>query len=99
MPGILLVLIVALIVVFPRSRAWLGEKIKTLSDYLIVKLLRDTSRFGSELTEDGVAEQKLWREQRLRNLRGLALRAREVFSHQQQSAVSKERERKGPADS
>jgi hypothetical protein len=79
MPGILLVLIVALIVVFPRSRAWLGEKIKTLSDYLIVKLLRDTSRFGSELTEDGVAEQKLWREQRLRNLRGLALRAKEAI--------------------
>ena len=98
MPGILLVLIVALIVVFPRSRAWLGEKIKTLSDYLIVKLLRDTSRFGSELTEEGVAEQKLWRGQRVRNLRGLALRAREAFSHQQ-SAVSKERERKGPADS
>jgi len=98
MPGILLVLIVALIVVFPRSRAWLGEKIKPLSDYLIVKLLRDTSRFGSELTEDGVAEQKLWREQRLRNLRGLALRAREAFSHQQ-SAVSNEREKKGPADS
>ena len=79
MPGILLVLIVALIVVFPRSRAWLGEKIKTLSDYLIVKLLRDTSGFGSELTEDGVAEQKLWRGQRLRNLRGLALRAKEAL--------------------
>ncbi len=79
MPGILLVLIVALIVVFPRSRAWLGEKIKTLSDYVIVKLLRDTSRFGSELTEEGRAEQKLWREQRLRNLRGLALRAKEAI--------------------
>jgi hypothetical protein len=98
MPGILLVLIVALIVVFPRSRAWLGEKIKTLSDSLIINSLRGTSRFGSELTEEGRAEQKLWREQRLRNLRGLALRAREAFSHQQ-SAVSKERERKGPADS
>jgi hypothetical protein len=88
MPGILLVLIVALIVVFPRSRAWLGEKIKTLSDSLIVNFLRGTSRFGSELTEEGRAEQKLWREQRLRNLRGLALRAKEAIRNKSERSKS-----------
>jgi hypothetical protein len=95
---ILVVIIVGLIFLFPRSRERLIERIKTFSDVVVLGLLRVTSRFGSELTEEGRAEQKLWREQRLRNLRGLALRAREAFSHQQ-SAVSNERERKGPADS
>ena len=88
MPGILLVLIVALIVVFPRSRAWLGEKIKSLSDTLIVNFLRGTSRFGSELTEEGRAEQNLWREQRLRNLRGLALRAKESIRNKSERSKS-----------
>jgi hypothetical protein len=45
-----------------------------------LNVLRRTSQFGGELTEDGKAEQKLWREQRLRNLRGLALRVKESFS-------------------
>ena len=79
MPGIVLLVIVALLLLFPPSRAWLGEEIKSFSDYLIVNLLRATSRFGSELTEEGRAEQKLWREQRLRNLRGLGLRAKEAI--------------------
>ena len=79
MLGIFLVVIVALIVLFPQSRAFIGEEIKSFSDYLIVNLLRATSRFGSELTEEGRAEQKLWREQRLRNLRGLGLRAKEAI--------------------
>ena len=79
MLGIFLVVIVALIVLFPQSRAFIGEAIKSFSDYLIVNLLRATSRFGSELTEEGRAEQKLWREQRLRNLRGLALRSNEAI--------------------
>jgi hypothetical protein len=88
MPGILLILIVALIVVFPRSRAWFREKIKSLSDTLIVNFLRGTSRFGSELTEEGRAEQKLWREQRLRNLRGLALRSKEAIQNKSKQSKS-----------
>ena len=78
MLGIFLVVIVALLLLFPPSRAWLSEAIKSFSDYLIVNLLRATSRFGSELTEEGRSEQKIWRAQRLRNLRGLGLRAKEA---------------------
>jgi len=52
------------------------EWIKYLSDKLVIWLLRASSRFGKELTRDGKREQELWREQRLRNLRGLALRSR-----------------------
>ena len=36
-------------------------------------------RFGKELTADGRKEQALWREQRLRNLQGLALRSQQRF--------------------
>jgi hypothetical protein len=76
---ILVVIIVGLIFLFPRSRERLVERIKTFSDVVVLALLRGTSRFGSELTEEGRAEQKLWREQRLRNLRGLALRAKDAI--------------------
>ena len=55
------------------------EWLKELSDKLIIWLLRSTSGFGKELTADGRREQALWREQRLRNLHGLALRSRESF--------------------
>lgn len=64
-----------------RTRDWLGEQLKEVSDLLVIFLLRSTSRFGSALTEDGKAEQNLWREQRLRNLRGLALRSREKWEN------------------
>ncbi|HWO40727.1 MAG TPA: hypothetical protein VNO43_02875 [Candidatus Eisenbacteria bacterium] len=53
------------------------EWIKHLSDKLILWFLFVTSYFESELTEAGRREQRLWREQRLRNLQGLALRSRE----------------------
>jgi hypothetical protein len=53
------------------------EWIKELSDKLLLWLLRVTSRFEKELTVDGRAEQALWREQRLKNLEGLALRSRQ----------------------
>jgi len=56
------------------------EWIKDLSDRLIIWFLRVSSGFGKELTLDGKREQELWREQRLRNLRGLALRSQERFS-------------------
>jgi hypothetical protein len=55
------------------------EWLKNLSDRLIIWFLRVSSRFGKELTIDGKREQELWREQRLRNLRGLALRSQERF--------------------
>lgn len=53
------------------------EWIKELTDKVLLWLLRATSRFEKELTADGRAEQALWRTQRLRNLKGLALRSRE----------------------
>lgn len=55
------------------------EWIKDLSDKLLIWFLRRTSRFGRELTRAGKTEQSLWREQRLRNLAGLAIRSRERF--------------------
>jgi hypothetical protein len=55
------------------------EWIKDLSDKLVIWLLKASSGFGKELTADGKREQELWREQRLRNLRGLALRSRQRF--------------------
>ena len=54
------------------------EWIKYLSDKLVIWLLRASSRFGKELTRDGKREQELWREQRLQNLRGLALLSRRL---------------------
>ena len=62
------------------------EWIKDLSDKLIIWMLRVTSGFAKELTQDGLKEQALWREQRLRNLRGLALRSRQRFSEHDKSA-------------
>jgi hypothetical protein len=55
------------------------EWLKDLSDRLIIWFLRVSSGFGKELTIDGKREQELWREQRLRNLHGLALRSQERF--------------------
>ena len=55
---------------------WITEPIKACSDFLILLLIRGTSRFESELTEEGRQEQRMWRDRRMRNLRGLALRAK-----------------------
>ena len=60
-----------------QLRRWFVEGLKALSDFLLLIFLRATSRFGSELTQDGLTEQKIWRERRLRDLRGLALRSRQ----------------------
>jgi len=62
---------------FHKSRERLLEEVKALSDVLLLRLLRWTSRFGGELTPDGAAEQKMWRELRLRDLQGLAQRAKQ----------------------
>jgi len=55
---------------------WIAEQIKACSDFLVLSLIRGTSRFESELTEEGRQEQRMWRERRMRSLKGLALRAR-----------------------
>ena len=60
----------------------LMEWLKDLSDKLIIWFLRASSGFGKELTADGRREQQLWREQRLRNLQGLAQRSKQRFDAQ-----------------
>jgi hypothetical protein len=80
---IVLIVVVAVVLSLPRTRGRIVEEIKAASDHFLVNFLRATSGFGAELTEDGKTEQKLWREQRWRNLRGLALRSKEAFSNQQ----------------
>ena len=74
---IILVALAALLIVVPAWRERFVEGLKTFSDTAIVNLLRATSRFGAELTDEGRGEQARWREQRMRNLRGLSLRAKE----------------------
>jgi len=59
------------------------EWLKDLSDKLIIWFLRRSSGFGEELTADGRREQQLWREQRLRNLQGLAQRSKQRFDPQE----------------
>jgi hypothetical protein len=61
------------------------EWLKDISDRLLIWLLRATSRFGKELTQDGKSEQALWRAQRLRNLKGLSLRLRQRTGAKAQS--------------
>jgi hypothetical protein len=56
------------------------EWLKDFSDRLILWFLRTTAGFGKELTADGRREQQLWREQRMRNLQGLAQRSKQRFS-------------------
>ena len=62
------------------------EWIKDISDKLVIWLLRSTSGFGKELTADGKREQRRWREQRLRNLQGLAQRSKQRFADKEKSA-------------
>ena len=62
------------------------DRIKTLSDKLILWFLRATSGFGKELTRAGRVEQEMWRQQRLRNLKGLAIRCRQRLEADKVSA-------------
>ncbi len=55
------------------------EWIKDLSDKLILWLLHVTAGFGKQLTPKGRREQQMWREQRLRNLKGLTIRSRQLL--------------------
>lgn len=75
----LLVLILIALLLIRSVREWLTEEVKDLSDRFLLGFLLLTSRFERELTRDGKEEQKLWRAQRLRNLRGLSLRSRQRF--------------------
>jgi hypothetical protein len=56
------------------------EFIKHLSDKILIWFLKSTSGFGAELTREGHEEQQSWREQRLRNLTGLAIRSKERYA-------------------
>ena len=53
---------------------------KHLSDKFLIGFLKATSGFGKELTAGGREEQKAWRTQRLRNLKGLSLRSKERYA-------------------
>jgi hypothetical protein len=53
------------------------EWIRDFSDKMILWFLAATSGFGKELSDQGRFEQRRWREQRLRNLKGLAIRSRQ----------------------
>ena len=64
------------------------EWLKDLSDKLVIWFLHSSSGFGKELTADGKREQQLWREQRRRNLRGLALRSQQRLADEEPKASS-----------
>ena len=53
------------------------ELLKHISDKLIISFLKLTSHFGAELNAEGRQEQNQWREQRLRNLKGLSIRSQQ----------------------
>jgi hypothetical protein len=63
------------------------EWLKEFSDRLVLWFLRASSGFGKELTPDGKREQRLWRDQRRRNLNGLALRSRERLADKDAAAT------------
>ena len=65
--GIALAALIALLV--PGIRNLLLDAARKLSDVAISGFLRGTSRFGSDLNREGLAEQEMWRQQRLRSLR------------------------------
>lgn len=72
-----LVAVVIVLLFFGLPRERFVEYVKELSDRLLLWFLWTTSGFGSELTRDGKAEQQLWREQRLQNLKGLTHRSQQ----------------------
>jgi len=72
---------IAVLIGLRRSREWLLEEVKALTDLLLLRLLRWTAQFGSELTPDGAAEQEMWRDLRIRDLQGLAQRSKQKQEH------------------
>jgi hypothetical protein len=82
-----LLFLIFIVLLFIRPfRERLEEELKDLSDRVLLRLLFFTSQFERELTRDGKEEQQLWRAQRLRNLRGLALRSRQRFEKSKPAA-------------
>jgi hypothetical protein len=79
-----------------RIWIWFLEHFKSLTDAMLVLLLRSTSWFGYELTKDGKMEQAMWREQRLRSIRGLGLISRRRQLRQQTTEAAR-REEQGNA--
>ena len=75
----LLIIIAALLVLIPGLRERVVEGLKNLTDVWMIGFLRGTSRFGVDLTDEGRAEQRRWSAQRMRDLRGLALRAKRRY--------------------
>ncbi len=61
------------------------EILKYLTDKILIWFLEITSGFGKELTGEGRLEQKFWREQRSRNLRGLSLRSEQRYTSKARS--------------
>jgi hypothetical protein len=55
------------------------EFLKHVSDEFLIWLLKFTSCFGRELTRAGRREQTLWREQRLRDLKGLSIMSKQRY--------------------
>ena len=64
-----LAIVVGLVLVTKRGRAWAAELARDASDLALAAFLRATSGFGSELVEAGRDEQAAWREQRARDVR------------------------------
>jgi len=56
------------------------EFLKHLSDKFLIWFLKSTSGFGRELTPAGRHEQNLWRERRLRDLKGLSIMSKQRYS-------------------
>ncbi len=83
---VLLLVIIALLLSVRSSRDGILEWIKDLSDRLLLGLLRATSRFEGELTNEGKLEQEMWRQQRLRDLQGLRIRSAQRFDKEKKSA-------------
>jgi hypothetical protein len=64
------------------------EWFKDVTDKFLIWFLKSTSSFGRELTSVGREEQKSWREQRLRNLKGLSIRSKERYGREAERAQS-----------
>ena len=85
----LIILSLAVVVVLLSVKATRGaiiEEVKHLSDKLLLWFLRVSSQFEGELTQEGRTEQATWRDQRLRDLQGLAIRSRQRFEDKDKSA-------------
>ncbi|NIO06649.1 MAG: hypothetical protein GTO40_01185 [Deltaproteobacteria bacterium] len=82
-----------------RILFWFVEHFKSFTDTMLLLLLRATSWFGYELTEEGKREHQEWREQRLRSIRGLGLISlrRQQRQHAQESAPGEEQTNAGGA--